>query len=57
MDFHHTGYHDQIQWAADACKIEFGAVPNVSNYAIFSYILSVGSDSPEKNVRRSTIKA
>ena len=32
MDFVHIGYHDQVLWAADTCKIEFGSVPNLSNY-------------------------
>ena len=28
-------YHDQVPWAADACKTEFGSVPNLSNYDNF----------------------
>ena len=32
MDFIHIGYHDQVPWAAHACKILFGSVPNLSNY-------------------------
>ena len=35
MDFLHIGYHDQVPWAADACKTEFGSVLNMSNYGIF----------------------
>ena len=32
MDFRHIGYHDQVEWAADVSKIEFGSVPNWSNF-------------------------
>ena len=35
MDFLHIGYHDQVAWAADACKIEFDSVPNLSRYGQF----------------------
>ena len=28
-------YHDQVPWAADASKIEFSSVPNLSNYGNF----------------------
>ena len=34
MDFLHIRYHDQVPWAADAYKIEFG-VPNLSHYGNF----------------------
>ena len=32
MDFLRIGYHDQVAWAVDACKIEFGSMPNLINY-------------------------
>ena len=35
MDFLHIGYHDQVSWGADACKIVFGSVPNLYNYGYF----------------------
>ena len=50
MDIFHIGYHDQIPYATDACKLEFGSVPNLSIYGHFPYILSVCCDIPEKNV-------
>ena len=34
-DFLHIGYHDQVPWATDACKTEFGSVPHLSNYGNF----------------------
>ena len=36
MDFFHIWYHDQVLCVADAHEIEFGSVPNSSNYGIFS---------------------
>ena len=45
LDFLHIEYNDQVSWAAHACKIEFGSVPNLSKY-----ILSVCCDISEKNV-------
>ena len=35
MDFLRIGYHDQVQWVIDVCKIEFGYLPNWSNYGHF----------------------
>ena len=35
MDFLHNGYHDQVQWATDACKLESGSMPNLSNCGYF----------------------
>ena len=35
MDFLHIGYYDKVPWTADARKIEFGFVPNLTNYGIF----------------------
>ena len=35
MNFLHIGYHDQVVWAADVCKIKVGYVPNLSNYGNF----------------------
>ena len=37
MDFLHIWYHndDQVPWATDAYEIEFGYVPNLSNYGHF----------------------
>ena len=32
MDFLHIVYHDQVPCGADACKIELGCVPHLSNY-------------------------
>ena len=32
MDFLHIQYHDQVPWAADACKVEVGSMPNLSNW-------------------------
>ena len=32
MDFVHIGYHNQVLWAADSRKAEFGSVQNFSNY-------------------------
>ena len=43
MDFLHIWYHDhidQVPWAADVCKIEFGSVQNLNNYGYF-FILFV----------------
>ena len=34
MDFLHIRYA-QVSWAAKACKIKFGAVPNLNNYVNF----------------------
>ena len=31
IDSLHIGYHDQVPWAADAYKIEFGFVQNLTN--------------------------
>ena len=31
MDYRHIGYYDQVQLATDACKIEYGSVPNLCN--------------------------
>ena len=31
MDFLHIGYHDQVPWTTNACKIEFVSIPNCSN--------------------------
>ena len=50
IDFLHIGYHDQVSWSTDACKIEFGSVPNLSNYGYFFIIFSVCCDVSEKNV-------
>ena len=35
LNFLHIGYHDQVSWSADACKREFGSVPNFINYDYF----------------------
>ena len=35
IDFLHIVYHDQVPWAIDTHKIEFGSVPNFSNYSNF----------------------
>ena len=35
MDFLHIGCHGQVPWSADACKIEFDVVPNLTNYGHF----------------------
>ena len=32
MDFLHIGYHDRVLWAVNASNIEFGSMPNLSNY-------------------------
>ena len=51
MDFLHIGYHDQVPWAADACKTEFGSVPTLTNYGhFFINFLSVCYDMLEKSV-------
>ena len=51
MDLLHIGYHGQVLWAADACKLELGFVPNLSNYGyIFLYILIVCCDISEMNL-------
>ena len=31
VDFLHIWYHDQVPSAVEACEIEFGSVPNLSN--------------------------
>ena len=49
MDFLHIKAHDQVPWVADACKIEFGSVPNCSNYDQF-FIKFDWCDMSEKNV-------
>ena len=49
MDFFHIGYHDQVPWAVDARKIEFGSVRNLTNYGHF-FINFEFCDIPEKNV-------
>ena len=35
LDFLHITYHDQVPWAADAGKIKFGSVSNLSNNGYF----------------------
>ena len=35
LDFLHVWYHDQVQWAVDACKIELGCMTNFSNCVHF----------------------
>ena len=35
MDFLHIRYHDQVPWTANACKIEFGSVPNLTKLWLF----------------------
>ena len=35
LDFLHIGCLDQLPLATDVCKIEFGSVPNMSNYSKF----------------------
>ena len=30
--FLYIWYHDQVPWAANACKTEFGSVPHLGNY-------------------------
>ena len=35
MDFLHIGYHDQLQRVAHSYKMQFGSVPNLSNYDYF----------------------
>ena len=49
MAFIHIGYHDQVPLATHACKIEFGSVPNLSNYA-YVFINIYCCDVSEKNV-------
>ena len=34
-DLLHIGYHDQVPWGTDTCKIEFDSVPNLTNYGNF----------------------
>ena len=50
IDFLHIRYHEEVPWAADACKIEFGSVPHLSNCGYFSYIVSVCCDISATNV-------
>ena len=49
MDVLHIGYNDLLPWAANACKIEFGSVLNLSNYGIF-FIKVECCDTVEKNL-------
>ena len=36
IDFLLIWYRDQVPWSANACKVEFVSMPNLSNYSHFS---------------------
>ena len=46
MDFLYVRSHDQVSWADDACKIEFGSVPNVSIFPLEPYSLGMIQQYP-----------
>ena len=50
MDFLRIEYHDQVPWAADAFKTEFGSVANLSSYGIYFFRNLEYCDSSVKSV-------